>query len=145
MPLPKPHAGLVISYSYLWAEEAQKEKEEGVKTRPCAIVLSRQVVEDEYIVTVVPITHTPPHDLDAVIEMSPALKEHLGLDDIPSWIVLSEVNHFIWPGPDLRPVPNTNPPEFTYGVLPPGYFRKLKEKLLTLHADRKLHHVRRTP
>lgn len=144
MPLPKPHPGLVISYSYLWTSEAEQGQEEGIKNRPCAIVLSRQVIEDEHMVTVVAITHTPPDDPETAIELSPDLKQHLKLDDLPSWIVLDEVNHFIWPGPDLRPIPNSDPPSFSYGVLPPNFFRKMKEKLLSIHTDKKLQQVKRT-
>jgi hypothetical protein len=36
-PVPRP--GLVIRYSYLWESEARQGREEGVKDRPCAIVL----------------------------------------------------------------------------------------------------------
>ena len=31
------------------------------------------------------------------------VKRRLELDDERSWIVLTEANRFIWPGPDLRP------------------------------------------
>jgi hypothetical protein len=36
---PVPQPGLVIRYSYLWEREALEGREEGVKDRPCAIVL----------------------------------------------------------------------------------------------------------
>jgi mRNA-degrading endonuclease toxin of MazEF toxin-antitoxin module len=72
--LPDPVPGLVISYSYLWAREHTSGAEEGRKNRPCAIVAARQVVNGREVVTVVPVTHTPPTDpLDAV-EIPPALK-----------------------------------------------------------------------
>ena len=32
------------------------------------------------------------------VELSPAVKRHLGLDDAQSWVVLSESNLFIRPG-----------------------------------------------
>jgi hypothetical protein len=36
----------------------------------------------------------------------PALiKRQLKLDDVPSWVVLTEGNEFVWPGPDLRRLP----------------------------------------
>jgi tryptophan synthase beta subunit len=44
MSLPTPYPGLVISYSYLWATEHNKGAEEGVKARPCAILVARQVI-----------------------------------------------------------------------------------------------------
>jgi hypothetical protein len=36
------------------------------------------------------------------------VKRHLGLDGERSWIVLDEINDFIWPGHDLRPVPGAS-------------------------------------
>jgi hypothetical protein len=32
-------------------------------------------------------------------------KRRLGLDAEQSWIMITEANGFVWPGPDLRPVP----------------------------------------
>jgi len=40
MMIPKPEAGMVINYSYLWAREARAGQEEGAKNRPCAIILA---------------------------------------------------------------------------------------------------------
>ncbi len=128
MPLPTPHPGLVISYSYLWQGEHGRGEEDGRKNRPCAIVLTRQVIEGVSIVSVVPVTHTPPADPADAVAMPPGLKRHLGLDGEPSWIVVSELNDFVWPGPDLRPIPG-KPDRFYNGVLPPTFFRKLQEAI----------------
>ena len=90
MTLPEPEAGLVISYSYLWSNEYRQGKVEGVKNRPCAIIL---VVENENLgkkVTVAPITHSEPLDLNAALEIPPKLKAHLGLDTERSWIILDD-------------------------------------------------------
>lgn len=141
MSLPVPHPGLVISYSYLWADEHRHGQEEGRKDRPCAIVVARQTAGGETVATVVPITHTPPHDLASALELPASIKKHLGLDDERSWIILDEVNDFFWPGPDLRPV---EPGKIAYGVLPPGFFRKMRDLLLKIHAKRKLALVRRS-
>jgi hypothetical protein len=43
------------------------------------------------VVTVVPITHSPHRNSDALIEIPAAIKRHLGLDDQPSWIVLDDL------------------------------------------------------
>lgn len=132
MALPDPHPGLVICYSYLWTTEHAEGREEGVKDRPCAIVLARQTIAERTLVTVVPVTHTPPADPGEAVEIPPAIKAHLGLDALPSWIVVSEVNDFVWPGPDLRHVPGSHPLRFDFGVLPPGFFRKIREQMLAL-------------
>lgn len=143
MPLPIPHPGLVISYSYLWQGEHRSGEEEGRKNRPCAIILTRQIIDDTSIVSVLPITHTPPNDPADAIEMPAGLKRHLGLDSERSWIVVSELNDFVWPGPDLRPVPG-KPESYDYGVLPPKFFRKVQEAIFARLRAKKLGVVTRT-
>lgn len=67
MSWPDPRPGLVIRYSYLWRREADAGREEGVKDRPCAIVLAIETTAGETTVYALPITHTPPSDpADAV-------------------------------------------------------------------------------
>jgi hypothetical protein len=133
MPLPTPEIGLVIGYSYLWKSEAEQGQTEGVKTRPCAIILTVQTKEKDQLVTLVPITHTPPHTPDDAIEIPHNTKRRLGLDGERSWVVISEVNRFFWPGPDLRPINRDQPDTFVYGSLPPSLFRTIRDKLIA-HA-----------
>jgi hypothetical protein len=142
--LPKPQPGLVVSYSYLWAREHNSGAEEGRKTRPCAIIAARQVIEGREVVTVVPITHSAPLSPADAVEIPPALKAHLGLDDIPSWIVVTETNDFLWPGPDMRPLPGTSPARFHYGMLPPRFFVHVRDRILQAHLHRKLNRVVRS-
>jgi hypothetical protein len=59
-PLPPPVSGLVIGYSYLWEAEFRAGREEGVKDRPCAIVIASRTEEGDIVVTVAAITHSPP-------------------------------------------------------------------------------------
>ncbi|MFZ1962214.1 MAG: hypothetical protein WAU78_01870 [Roseiarcus sp.] len=87
MAIPTPEPGLVISYAYVWDHEAQSGQEEGRKDRPCVIALAverRQV--GETLVTVLPVTHRPPKDTAAAVEIPRAVKRHLGLDDQRSWV-----------------------------------------------------------
>ncbi|MBW4093149.1 MAG: type II toxin-antitoxin system PemK/MazF family toxin [Proteobacteria bacterium] len=144
MSLPSPVPGLVISYSYPWAREHGQGAEEGRKTRPCAIVAARQVMEGHEVVTVVPVTHSPPADPADAVEIPPALKAHLGLDEMPSWIVVTETNDFLWPGPNLVPLPRTRPSRFDYGMLPPRFFAHVRDKILKAHLQRKLNRVPRS-
>jgi hypothetical protein len=67
-----PQPGLVISYGYLSARERDRGAEEGLKDRHCTIVAARQVIEDRDVITVVPITHTPPLDPADAVESPPA-------------------------------------------------------------------------
>lgn len=144
MTLPIPRPGLVICYSYLWATEHGKGIEEGRKNRPCAIVAARQVIEGREIVTVVPITHTPPANPDDAVEIPAALKAHLGLDDLHSWVIVKETNDFIWPGPDLWHVPGSSPKRYDYGMLPPRFFAHVRDRILQAHIRRRLDRVQRS-
>jgi hypothetical protein len=128
--LPTPVPGLVIRYAYLWRAEHLRGLEEGLKDRPCAVVL---VVEDEDgrpTVTVVPVTHSPPYNASDAIEIPPATKRRLGLDDDRSWIVVSEANVFGWPGPDIRPAVSGRFETVAYGMLPANLFREVRERFL---------------
>ena len=137
MPLPDPQPGLVISYAYLWRREQEAGRVEGVKNRPCAIVLVTEQAEAGKSVIVVPITHSPPADLDAAIEIPAATKKRMGLDSERSWVVISEVNRFRWPGPDLAPVPGTSD-RFDYGFLPPGLHQQIKTRFVERARARKV-------
>lgn len=143
MSLPKPEPGLVISYVYLWAREHDQGTEEGMKDRPCAIVAARQFIEGREVVTVVPITHTPPSEPADAVEIPPALKAHLGLDALPSWIVVTETNDFLWPGPDLRRRRDVLA-RFEYGMLPPRFFAHVRDRILQAHLRRRLNRVSRS-
>jgi PemK-like, MazF-like toxin of type II toxin-antitoxin system len=81
---------------FVGLDEFRAEHEEGVKDRPCAIVLNLVDDEGETRVTVVPITHTPHADPATAIELPIDTKNRLGLDADRSWIVLSEGNDFLW-------------------------------------------------
>lgn len=143
MSLPAPHAGLVIRYSYLWKREFEAGREEGSKDRPCAIVMAVTDDEGEAQVLVLPVTHTPPYNAAEAVEIPRATKQRLGLDGERSWIMITEVNEFIWPGPDLRPVPGGDG-SIVYGVLPPGLFDKVRKQFLARSARGGAVHVPRT-
>ncbi len=144
MPPPLPETGLVISYAYLWRTEYEHGQEEGTKDRPCAIVLTTSDEEGDTVITVVPITYAPPGNPEAAIELPLPTKRRLGLDAVRSWIVVSEVNRFVWPGPDLRPISCAEPDRFDYGLLPPSLFRQAKARLAAFAASQRLRAVRRT-
>ncbi len=136
MPLPTPEPGLVISYSYLWCSEAETGSEEGLKDRPCAIIVTTINDEDDAtIVMVCPVTHTRPDNPDQAVEIPLDTKKRLKLDDEASWIIVSEINRFVWPGPDLRRTPSGR---FEYGFLPKVLFEQVRSKLLQLHKSLKV-------
>jgi len=65
------------------------------------------------------------------------------MDDIPSWIVLDELNVFAWPGFDLRPVPGSDPATCVYGILPRGFFEMVKRLMLDQFGERAVRVVKR--
>jgi hypothetical protein len=87
LPFPKPLPAQVIRYSYLWNRDHVAGQDEGVKDRPCAVVLLVKDEDGDDVVTVLPITHSPPSGSDAglAIELPVDTKRRLGLDDGRSW------------------------------------------------------------
>ena len=144
MTLPKPEAGLVIRYSYLWLREHRQGRKEGIKDRPCAIVLAARTADGETKVLVVPVTHSPPKEAATALELPQTVKKHLGLDAERSWVVLSESNLFEWPGPDLRRVGDRDNSSVSYGYLPPRFFDELRKRFIALEVAAKSRRVPRT-
>lgn len=126
MTLPEPQPGLVIGYSYLWLDQERAGETEGRKDRPCAIVVVTKDEDEDTLVYVVPITHTRPSDDSHAVELPRAAKRRLGLDAAPSWIVTAELNRFVWPGYDLRPISRDKPDIFAWGFLPIEIFEAVK-------------------
>jgi hypothetical protein len=143
MSFPPPKTGLVIRYSYLWREEYLRGQEEGIKDRPCAVILAVQTDDGDLCVTVLPITHTPPFDPDMALEIPLPTKQRLGLDEARSWVVLSEANRFIWPGPDLRPMTVGDSATVAYGQLPYQFVETLRLRFVALLKARKARTVQR--
>jgi PemK-like, MazF-like toxin of type II toxin-antitoxin system len=143
--LPRPIPGLVIRYSYLWHREHIEGLEEGQKDRPCAIVAALRVDENgDTRVLVLPITHRSPDHPDLAVEIPTAVKDRLGLDRVRSWIMLSEWNEFVWPGPDLRRLPGASDSSVAYGMMPPKLFSTIRERFLAIVKARSAQKVRRT-
>lgn len=144
MRLPEPEPGLVIRYSYLWATEHDEGREEGIKDRPCALIAAVKTTGDgKTRVLVVPITHSTPVSTEAV-EIPLPIKMRLELDPDRSWIILSEANEFIWPGPDLRPMPGDDIATVSYGYLPPRFFAVVRRRFLEIFRQGKARRVPRT-
>jgi hypothetical protein len=128
--LPKtPFPGMVVRYSFLWSNEARAGETEGRKDRPCVVVTAvRRTPDGRFRIRVLPIAHCPTEPARS-IRVPPKVKRHLGLDADASWIVLDEVNEFVWPGVDLRPVSRLKPGVWTFGVLPTEIFDEIRAKL----------------
>ena len=84
------------------------------------------------VITVLPVTHSVPTDLKPAVEIPLPVKRHLGLDDDRSWIVVTEGNEFLWPGYDLRKIPDRD--SFDYGFLPPRLFNRVPDAFVAWHG-----------
>jgi len=101
--------GWIFRYAYLWNWQHQEGREE--------------------VVRVLPITHTPPGNPADAIEIPAAVKIRLRLDEGRSWIVLTESNRFVWPGPDTRAVGTETG---YFGPLPPALFAEVKRRFVAI-------------
>lgn len=147
MRLPeRVEPGLVLRYAYLWVDEAALGREEGRKDRPSVLVLAREMVRGSLLVTVAAITHLPPRSGRGAVEIPASVKERLGLDDDASWVVTDELNSFVWPGPDLRPIGTHHgdkADDCFYGVVPNSVLSKVVIAIQENRANQRLRLVKR--
>ena len=141
MGLPEPKPGLVIRYDYLWSHEAAAGRDQGKERPACLVAASDSSVRPRFVV-ILPITHAPPDDDTVGIEIPAKVKQALGLDEAPSWVIVSEYNVDEWPNGGLAPLPG-RPDVFSYGFIPPRLFVKVKEKFLELSGQGQSSGVRR--
>jgi hypothetical protein len=132
---------LVIRYDYLWTREAATGRKQG-KERPACLVAAMDSGASPRFVVILPITHTRP-DKDTVgVEIPAKVREALGLDDAPSWIIVSEYNVDEWPNGGLAPLPD-RPSVFSYGFIPPRLFTQVKAGFLELYEKGRARGARR--
>jgi mRNA-degrading endonuclease toxin of MazEF toxin-antitoxin module len=143
MPLPEPEPGLVLSYGYLWKWQDERGDDTGEKSRPCVIVLATENNDGDTVVLVVPVTSQPPQPNRSSIEIPTRVQADLGLDGAQCWVVIDEVNKFIWPGPDLAQLPG-RPGRFHYGFIPPKLYKQIITGCTKLAKAHKLGTVTRT-
>lgn len=135
MALPEPKPGLVIRYDYLWTEEAAAGREHG-KNRPACLVAASDTTFRPRFVVILPITHSAPTDATVGVEIPPKVRQAIGLDDEPCWVIVSEHNVDTWPNAGLQPLPG-QPGIFAYGFIPPRLFARIKAAFLDLARHRR--------
>ena len=141
MALPEPKPGLVIRYDYLWAREAAAGRDLGKERPACLVAASDSAVRPRFVI-ILPITHAPPVGDTVGIEIPARVRQALGLDDMPSWVIVSEYNVDEWPNGGLAPL-SGRPDAFSYGFIPPRLFAQVKEKFLELRGQHRSRGVRR--
>jgi hypothetical protein len=70
------------------------------------------------------------------VELPLKVKQQIGLDWQRAWVIVTELNQFIWPGFDLYPIPG-QPNRYDYGFLPPKLFREIRTRIVALDASLK--------
>lgn len=141
MALPEPKPGLVVRYDYLWSREAAAGRHQGKDRPACLAAASDSLTTPRYVV-LLPITHAPPQGDTVGVEIPPRVRKAIGLDDAPSWVIVSEHNVDEWPNGGLSPLPG-KPGMFAYGFLPPALFAAIKARFLVLTRDKKSDRVMR--
>jgi hypothetical protein len=131
MPLPEVRPGLVIRYDYLRQREATAERNQG-KDRPCCLVAVMKSITSARFVGIRPITHTPPDSATVGIEIPARVREALGMDGAPGWIIVSEHNVDEWPNASLAPLPG-RPGTFSFSFIPSQLSSRVKEEFLALY------------
>lgn len=145
MKLPAPEPGSIIRYAYLWADEQRRGREEARKDRPALVLALAVRMEDgQSEVLVLAITHTKPADERDAVALPAALKRRLKLDDDVSFIVTTEGNAFVWPGPDIRPIPRRHPTTVVYGKIPDALLQEVARSFLANRRRQRAAMVRRT-
>lgn len=136
-----PSVGDVIRYAYLWSHERDGGREEATKDRPAAVVALIRRIDGTDEVVVLPITSQPPLDPGAAVEIPEPTRLRLGLPRQRCWVVVSEFNHFAWPGPDLRPLEGGG---ILCGPLPASLMASIRASFQAWRASRGIAAVRRT-
>ena len=135
MALPQPKPGLVIRYDYLWADEAEAGRDTS-KDRPACLIAASDATTNPRFVVILPITHSRPRADTAAIEIPRKVLAAVGLDDAPSWVIVSEHNVEEWPN-GLAAIPG-RPGVFAYGFIPPGLFARIKATFLAATKPRRV-------
>ena len=107
------------------------------------MVVATQKMNDGVQLLVVPVTHTGPEEDDDAVEMPRSVKRNLSLDDARSWIVVTELNRFAWPGPDVRPVPAGDGTPL-YGAIPAWLFERVRDRVVALAKGNALRITKRS-
>jgi hypothetical protein len=139
--LPEPKPGLIIRYDYLWRQEEAAGRDQG-KDRPACLVAATGSSTMPRFVVILPITHSPPTGDTVGIEIPPRVRQSIGLDQAPCWVIVSEYNIDEWPNGGLHPLPG-RPGVFAYGFIPPRLFAEIRAKFVELANRNRSTGVRR--
>lgn len=84
----------------------------------------------------------PPDGNTIGVEIPAKVKRIIGLDDVPSSVIVSELKFNEWLNSGLSPVKEKQG-AFSYGFIPPGLFAQIKTRFLELARQNKSGAIRR--
>ncbi|MDP1641390.1 MAG: hypothetical protein Q8L59_04345 [Phenylobacterium sp.] len=93
-------------------------------------------------VLLAPITHSPPEDGTAALEVPTKVGKHLGLDEERSYIIADETNSVAWD--DAGIVPAEPGKRWVYGRVPQALSDQLRASMIDLISKKKLKSGRRS-
>lgn len=114
-----PRKGEIIQHRFIWEREARAGLEEGKKLRRCIVVGIQPLSKNEYLINLIPITHTPQRQDPARIRVSREDAQAMKLDERQSWVVTDEMNTVRWP-----PAGEARKEHHSYGVFVPEGMRE---------------------
>jgi len=141
----EPKVGMVICYDFLWKKEEKSGRTDGLKDRPCAIILASNTKNDSIReVVVCPITHSPPKNGETAVEIPYKVSQYLNLDNERMWIKTHEVNKFQWVD-GLIPYGVTPTPrgDWQYGLMPYKLGKQVFEQVRDNSKNRSLSTMKR--
>lgn len=106
------------------------------------VAVAVEVRGDRTQLLVAPITHSEPMRAVDALEIPANVKRQLGLDNERSWTVLTELNRFIWPGPDVRIAPGHPGP--IYDAIPDWLFIDVRDGIVSHSGLGRLKITKRT-
>jgi hypothetical protein len=131
---------LIFRYDYFWSREAAAGRDQG-KERP-PVWSPRWILSPRRALSSFCRSPPPPDQNTVGVAIPAKVGRALGLDDAPSWVIVSEHNVDEWPNAGLAPVPG-RPGLFSYGFIPPGLFATVKAKFLEQSGQGRRASVRR--
>jgi hypothetical protein len=116
MKKPDPQIGQIVRFDYLWRREAHSGLKDGLKIRPCAVIVARRRLDTgDFEVLLAPITHSPPSQPSEGYALPEQARPITGLDHQKSWLITSELNEVRWTDAGFTPA---RPEQWLVGQLP---------------------------
>ena len=128
---PKLQHGLVLNYDFLFRDRYERGIKDAPYPHPCVVFHIGRGGEGKTQVYVAPISHSPPAQGVAAVEIPERDAQRLGLDARRQWLKTHELNRFEWPSGDLVPI-KSGPKRgaYAYGLISRGVFEKARKQIL---------------